>query len=121
MTLKDFRLKTFAEFVHWIYRKDPRDYHGTWEGFWSSIRSTGMTGQVMWDSIPEDAAKQDYEHFKGYFNRALPLLDIGCGNGRQTRFFAQHFSKVIGIDVSEAAVALARRKRLTRKMLNIIF
>lgn len=36
-------------------------------------------------------------------------MDIGCSNGRQTRFFAQHFSKVIGVDVSEAAIALARK------------
>jgi ubiquinone/menaquinone biosynthesis C-methylase UbiE len=41
---------------------------------------------------------------------SLPLIDIGCGNGRQTRFLAQHFRRVIGVDVSPAAIELACRE-----------
>lgn len=35
------------------------------------------------------------------------ILDLGCGNGRDTVFFAQHSSNVVGVDGSEAAVKAA--------------
>ena len=28
-----------------------------------------------------------------YFDPQLPLIDLGCGNGTQTRFLADHFTK----------------------------
>ncbi|MFC7648970.1 class I SAM-dependent methyltransferase [Streptosporangium lutulentum] len=40
-------------------------------------------------------------------NRALPVVDIGCGNGRFTRAFAAHFPAAIGTDVSASAIAHA--------------
>jgi SAM-dependent methyltransferase len=36
------------------------------------------------------------------------LIDLGCGNGTQTRFLARHLPQVIGVDVSPAAIQLAR-------------
>jgi SAM-dependent methyltransferase len=36
-------------------------------------------------------------------------LDFGCGVGRLTQALAKHFSRVVGIDVSEPMVAHARR------------
>ena len=38
---------------------------------------------------------------------ALPLADIGCGNGRFTRGLAGRFPRAVGVDVSPAAVARA--------------
>ncbi len=32
------------------------------------------------------------------------LVDFGCGNGRDTLFFAHHGSKVIGVDASQVAI-----------------
>ena len=37
------------------------------------------------------------------------VLDFGCGVGRMTRAFSQHFSSCVGIDVSEKMVDLARK------------
>jgi SAM-dependent methyltransferase len=39
----------------------------------------------------------------------LPLVDLGCGNGTQTRFLARGFPRVVGVDLSLAAIEHARR------------
>ena len=36
-------------------------------------------------------------------------LDFGCGVGRHARVLAEHFDEVVGVDVSEEMVRLARR------------
>jgi 2-polyprenyl-3-methyl-5-hydroxy-6-metoxy-1,4-benzoquinol methylase len=79
-----------------------------WESYWKEIDKTGLHGQVFWDSVPERAALEDFGRFKDHINFELPLLDLGCGNGRQTRFLAHHFKKVIGVDVSASAIHLAQ-------------
>lgn len=79
----------------------------TWEDYWSEIKETGMNAQVFWDSVPERAAQEDLQRFINYFDPDLPLLDLGCGNGRQSRFLAGSFRKVIGVDISPSAIQLA--------------
>jgi ubiquinone/menaquinone biosynthesis C-methylase UbiE len=41
----------------------------------------------------------------GCFNPAENLLDIGCGNGSQTEFFARHLKFCIGIDLQYSRLA----------------
>ena len=72
------------------------------------MQRTGIDGQVLWDAEPESASLRDLQRFVEYLNKDLPLLDLGCGNGRQTRFLARHFSYVIGVDVSPSVIQLAR-------------
>lgn len=79
-----------------------------WESYWKDIHETGINGQVFWDSAAERASLEDMGRFKDHIDSQLPLLDLGCGNGRQTRFLAQHFNKVIGVDVSPSAIHLAQ-------------
>lgn len=38
------------------------------------------------------------------------VLEIGCGNGRMTRFIAQHFKKVYAVDISSRMIDLARQR-----------
>jgi len=38
-----------------------------------------------------------------------PVLDVGCGNGTQTVFLAEHYSRVLGLEVSESAVQSAKQ------------
>lgn len=79
-----------------------------WENYWRTIDKTGTGGQVLWDAEPERASANDLVRFKPLIkDPSLPLLDFGCGNGRQSRFLAQHFDRVIGTDVSATAVAKA--------------
>ena len=48
----------------------------------------------------------------GRFAELLPdgavVLDVGCGSGRDLRWFAEHGYRAVGIDASEALCALAR-------------
>ena len=83
-------------------------YLTSWENYWSTL--SGAPGEIFWDADPAHAAQQDLGLFQGYADPQLPLLDLGCGNGTQTRFLADHFSKVIGTEISPAAVELAQRK-----------
>ncbi|MGZ8382273.1 MAG: class I SAM-dependent methyltransferase, partial [Nitrospira sp.] len=82
-------------------------YLTSWESFWST--ATGASGEIFWDADPAHAAQQDLALFKGIADPQLPLIDLGCGNGTQTRFLANHFAKVIGTEIAPAAVKLAER------------
>jgi SAM-dependent methyltransferase len=66
-------------------------------------------GAALWDSLPELTAARHLPLFRNHLDPLLPLVDIGCGSGRQTQWLAQHFERVIGLDIAEAAVALADR------------
>lgn len=106
---ESLRLYTQLALIRWK-AGSPRDYRRTWDSFWSSVQRTGEGGQVLWDSLPEQAAASDLRRFKAHIDDRLPLLDLGCGNGRQTRHLAPFFRRVIGVDVSPAAIELARRE-----------
>jgi SAM-dependent methyltransferase len=83
-------------------------YATSWESFWST--STGAPGEIFWDADPAHAAQRDLALFQEYADPQLPLIDLGCGNGTQTRFLANHFARVIGTEISPAAVEIARTK-----------
>ena len=83
-------------------------YLTSWEGYWST--ATGAPGEIFWDADPPHAAQQDLVLFQDYVDPQLPLIDLGCGNGTQTRFLADHFARVIGTEISPAAVAIAHTK-----------
>lgn len=80
-------------------------YLTSWEKFWST--TTGAPGEIFWDAAPAHAAQQDIALFKTYADPQLPLIDLGCGNGTQTRYLAGQFSRVVGTEISPAAVRLA--------------
>ena len=83
-------------------------YSTSWEGFWSTV--CGASGEIFWDADPAHASQQDLGLFQSYTDPQLPLIDLGCGNGTQTRFLAKHFARVMGTEISPAAIALARTK-----------
>ena len=83
-------------------------YATSWESFWST--STGAPGEIFWDADPAHAAQQDLALFRDHADPQLPLIDLGCGNGTQTRFLANHFARVIGTEISPAAVQIAQTK-----------
>src|SRR5262245_14034131 len=116
--LKSLRLLSNVLFFRLKYG-NPGEVDRHWENYWRSIEKTGQGGQVLWDSEPERASADDLKRFQGYMDPSLPLLDFGCGNGRQTRYLARHFRRVIGTDVSPSALDKARRE--TPPELNIEF
>lgn len=82
-------------------------YREAWEGFWRE--APGEQGAVFWDAEPALTAGVHLALFEPYVTfHALPLVDLGCGNGTQTRFLADRFPHVVGVDLSAAAVERAR-------------
>ncbi|RCV47764.1 class I SAM-dependent DNA methyltransferase [Marinitenerispora sediminis] len=47
---------------------------------------------------------------------AASLLDVACGTGGHLAFFAELFDDVEGLDMSEAMLAVARRRRAARTL-----
>ena len=76
-----------------------------WERWWSTI--DGRPGEIVWDADDTDLAA-DLTSFTDAFHPGLPVIDLGCGDGRQTRFLARGFPTVVGVDISPAAVERAR-------------
>ncbi|WP_267242397.1 class I SAM-dependent methyltransferase [Streptomyces sp. PR69] len=84
-------------------------YKDAWEGFWSE--APDVPGEVFWDTEPALAAEAHLALFEPHLaDPALTLVDLGCGNGTQTRFLADRFHQVLGVDLSAAAVERARRQ-----------
>jgi SAM-dependent methyltransferase len=78
-----------------------------WNDFWTLLPAE--PGAALWDSSPELTAARHLPLFRDRVDPSLPLVDIGCGSGRQTQWLARHFRRVVGIDIAEAAVTLARQ------------
>jgi len=76
-----------------------------WERWWAGI--DGTPGEIVWDADRGDV-EADLDHFAGSFDPALPVVDFGCGDGRQAGFLARHFPAVLGVDISAAAIGRAR-------------
>ncbi|MGV9268229.1 class I SAM-dependent methyltransferase [Kitasatospora sp. NPDC003701] len=82
-------------------------YVRAWEGFWAE--STGEQGEPFWDADATLTAAPHTALFADHVDRTLPIVDLGCGNGTQTRYLAGQFPRAVGVDLSASAVAHARR------------
>ena len=79
----------------------PESQLAVWERWWASVNNA--PGEIVWDAAASDLAA-DLGVFGESFDPDLPVVDLGCGNGRQTRFLAHRFRTVIGADVSPSAI-----------------
>lgn len=83
-------------------------YSQNWDTYWSRIHDSS---EVLWNVPHLLGVKLDFERFQPFLKDShLPLIDFGCGDGTQTQFFAQHFPQVIGLEISQTAIELARRQ-----------
>lgn len=58
-------------------------YLGAWEGFWRDAPEE--PGSVIWDAEPALGAERHLTLFRPHLaDPALPVVDLGCGNGTQT-------------------------------------
>lgn len=71
---------------------------------------TGDGGDVLWDSSQPGEFDQHLRIVLHHFDTDLPVVDVGCGNGRQSRLLAQYFPAVIGVDLSADAVDRAEQE-----------
>ncbi|WPW32357.1 class I SAM-dependent methyltransferase [Streptomyces atratus] len=82
-------------------------YREAWEGFWSA--TSDAPGEAIWDADPSLSSVPHSELLLPYADTSLPIVDLGCGNGTQTRYLATRFPHAMGVDLSHAAIAHARR------------
>lgn len=83
-------------------------YREAWEGFWR--QAPQEPGGVFWDADPKVTSALHLALFEPHLaDHGLALVDLGCGNGTQTRYFADRFAHVVGADLSAAALDHARR------------
>ncbi|MBT2412709.1 class I SAM-dependent methyltransferase [Streptomyces sp. ISL-12] len=83
-------------------------YRDAWEGFWREAPDTPHA--VFWDTEPALTAGRHLALFEPHLtDPGLPMVDLGCGNGTQTRYLADRFAHVIGADLATAALDRARR------------
>ncbi|WP_037353022.1 adenylyl-sulfate kinase [Selenomonas sp. FC4001] len=70
--------------------------------YWNKIYS----GNTIRNDIPSNFAKYVYENYisKRTHRNTAELLEIGCGNGRDSLYFINEGLHVTGIDASECAI-----------------
>ena len=94
--------------VIWHAVRAPKGEVTTWERYWGDIDRTGEHGEVLWDAGIEPEMRHAREWLLRYADRTLPLVDVGCGNGRRTRALAPAFPSALGVDLSARAIERAR-------------
>jgi SAM-dependent methyltransferase len=97
----------------------PRDQAKAWDLFWTRVRRTGPGGDALWDLGSEAELAAVEARLRAHVDLALPIVDVGCGNGRHTRRLATLSPKALGVDVSPTAVARARDE--SRDVANVDF
>lgn len=97
-----------APWIAYYKIRGSKDYAGQWDDYWSRATSTDEKNDVLWDKEDDEEIETAMRRLEPHLDRSLPFVDVGCGNGRRARFLARHFDTVVGLEVSEAAVDLAR-------------
>jgi SAM-dependent methyltransferase len=87
----------------------PRSQAQAWERYWSTVRSMGPEGEVLWDTGQPAEFELTAAQLRQHADLTLPIVDLGCGSGRQARSLTALAPRVVGIDGSAAAIAHARR------------
>ncbi|MBV2355517.1 class I SAM-dependent methyltransferase [Streptomyces sp. J2-1] len=82
------------------------NYRAAWESYWSS--TSDATGEAIWDADPSLTAAPHSALLLPHADPARTVVDLGCGNGTQTRYLATRFARAVGVDLSHAAVEHAR-------------
>jgi SAM-dependent methyltransferase len=85
------------------------NYKIQWDQFYTSLPAQ-RAGGALWDVQPESAVGLDMKTFSAFFPRDLPLVDFGCGTGRQSAYLRRVWDRVLGMDISGKAIELAERE-----------
>lgn len=90
-----------------LQRRAPREVGTRWNEYWASVRQTGAHGDVLWDADSPREAQRYLSLLRQHSDMSLPIIDVGCGNGRLTRMLADTFPFALGVDLAPNAVTRA--------------
>jgi len=103
-----WRKLTIIPQLIWYGMRAPRNQATAWNNYWDGIRKTGPDGEVLWDAASAVEIDAVLGRVNAHFDASLPLIDVGCGNGRFTRALAARFPRALGVDFSPRAIERAR-------------
>src|SRR3954463_1691975 len=83
------------------------NYRNAWESYWRE--TSDARGEAIWDADPSLTSAPHSELLVPYADTTRTIVDLGCGNGTQTRYLATRFARAVGVDLSDAAIEHARR------------
>jgi|TARA_B100001094_G_C18179334_1_gene799885 SAM-dependent methyltransferase len=89
-------------FNQYPVNKNLNKYEVEMPEFWNNIYNSGSPA---WGSTPATILDKFITYFTGY-----NVLDIGCGEGRNSIYLEQLKYSVTGVDISQSAIDLANKK-----------
>ena len=84
------------------HTRAPHNQLHAWERWWSGV--TGAPGEIVWNAAESDLAA-DLEVFAEAFDRDLPVIDLGCGDGVLSEQIAAAGAQVVAVDAGPDMVA----------------
>ena len=82
-----------------------------WKHFWAGVRTTGDGGDVLWDASDPAEAARYLDLLAEHADPALPVVDIGCGNGRFTRALADPYPRGSSASTSHRPLSRSPKRR----------
>ncbi len=62
------------------------------------------------DHLPDDWWVEGTNRFLSYLPEGGSILDVGCGSGMKSKYFLDRGYEVMGVDISQGLLAIARRE-----------
>lgn len=104
-----------------LQRRAPGAVGTRWEDYWASVRQTGTDGDVLWDTESPLEARLYLDLLRQHSDLGLPVIDVGCGNGRLTRILAGVFPYALGVDLATNAITRAAEESRGSGISNLAF
>ena len=75
------------------------------------LRHYDQNAETFWNGTKDHDVTQNYEAFLAPFPeyKKLDILDLGCGPGRDIKYFQSLGHRPVGLDGSEIFCSMARR------------
>ncbi len=86
----------------------------------NTIQYYNHNAKDYFESTVHADMSEHYEHFLKYLKKDANILDLGCGSGRDSRYFIEHGYKVKAIDGSKEMCSLATQF-LNQEVENTLF
>ena len=81
---------------------------------WNKVPNWGESTKEIYHKWYLEKYNFTKQEFASFLNNKKRILDVGCGVGRDVKFFREHSknSKIIGVDQSEHAINYLRKQKI---------